>query len=295
MDADALQFHARLSQFATATEDILDTLLPDATDTLTDAMRYAVLSGGKRLRAFYVLETAAMFQVPQPQALRVAAAVECVHAYSLVHDDLPAMDDDDLRRGKPTVHVRWDDATAILVGDALQALAFEILAHTRTAPDPQIRIRLVQGLAEAIGAAGMVGGQADDIAAEAAAAPLTLDAITALQARKTGALIGWSVEAGAVLGKQNTEHLRRYAEAVGLAFQIQDDVLDVIASPEETGKATGKDAAAGKATFVSLLGLDGAQKKARDLVSTACDSLAPYGSAAENLRRAAEFIVNREK
>ncbi len=294
MDADALQFHALLSQIATDTETGLETLLPPETDALTSAMRYATLSGGKRLRAFFVVETARMFQVPDAQSLRAAGAVECVHAYSLVHDDLPAMDDDALRRGKPTVHVKWDDATAILAGDALQSLAFRILASPRTAPDPAIRLKLIDRLAEAIGWDGMVGGQADDIAAETGG-PQSLEAITRLQARKTGALIGWSVEAGAVLGKSNTAHLARYATDVGLAFQIQDDILDVTASSAATGKATGKDAAAGKATFVSHLGLAGAQQKARDLVSSACDSLAVYGSAASNLRRAAEFIVSRDR
>ncbi len=295
MDTNALHFHALLSQYATETEEALETLLPPATSPLTEAMRYATLAGGKRLRAFFVIETASMFQVPRPQAVRTAAAVECIHAYSLVHDDLPAMDDDDLRRGKPTVHIKWDDATAILAGDALQSLAFQILAGQRTSPDPAIRLKLIATLAEAAGAEGMVGGQAEDLAAEKATTPLSLEAITHLQERKTGALIRWSAEAGGILGRSNTDVLNRYAADIGLAFQIQDDVLDVIGSAEDTGKATGKDADAGKATFVSHLGLAGAQKKARDLVSSACDTLSPYGSAAENLRRAAEFIVSRDR
>ncbi|WP_112320346.1 polyprenyl synthetase family protein [Oceanibium sediminis] len=292
--AQDLVFHAQLSQAATRVEEALDTLLPKPDGAVAEAMRYATLQGGKRLRAFLVLETAGLFRVPVVQSVRAAAAVECVHAYSLIHDDLPAMDDDDMRRGRPTVHKKWDDATAILAGDALQAFAFEILGGPQTAPDANIRIRLAVKLAQAAGVAGMVGGQALDIAAENARTPLTLEKITELQAMKTGALFRWSVEAGAILGKSDATNLVSYADALGLAFQIQDDILDVTASPEATGKATGKDAAAGKATFVSLLGLEGAQKKARDLVSTACDTLSPYGSAADSLRKAAEFVIGRE-
>ncbi len=295
MDTEALHFHALLSQTATETEEALEALLPPPESPLAEAMRYATLSGGKRLRAFFVIETANIFQVPRTQSVRAAAAVECLHAYSLIHDDLPAMDDDDLRRGQPTVHRKWDDATAILAGDALQSLAFEILAHQKTSPDPAVRLKLISRLAQASGAAGMVGGQAMDIAAESSKTPLSLEEITELQALKTGALIRWSVEAGAILGKTQTDTLAQYAADIGLAFQIQDDILDVTSSAEATGKATGKDDAAGKATFVSLLGLKGAQKKARDLVSTSCDTLSPYGSAATNLRRAANFIVSREK
>ncbi len=293
--AEDLVFHAALSQAATAVEEALDSLLPSAEDAVSEAMRYAAMSGGKRLRAFLVQETASIFQVPVAQSVRAAAAVECIHAYSLVHDDLPAMDDDDLRRGKPTVHREWDDATAILAGDALQTVAFDILAAPQTALDPQVRLKLIARLATAAGYPGMVGGQAMDIAAESADAPLDLDQITQLQARKTGALIGWSVEAGAILGKSDATNLIAYADALGLAFQIQDDILDVTGDAETTGKATQKDSDAGKATYVSLLGLDGARKKARDLVSTACDTLSPYGSAAENLRRAARFTISRDK
>lgn len=292
--AQDLIFHARLSQAATRVEEALELLLPKPDGAVAEAMRYATLQGGKRLRAFLVLETASLFRVPVIQSVRAAAAVECIHAYSLVHDDLPAMDDDDLRRGKPTVHRKWDDATAILAGDALQSLAFEILGGPQTAPDANIRTKLIVKLAQASGVAGMVGGQALDIAAETAKTPLTLEQITELQGLKTGALIRWSVEAGAILGKSDATNLIRYAEALGLAFQIQDDILDVTASPEATGKATQKDAAAGKATFVSLLGLEGAQKKARDLVSTACDTLTPYGSSADPLRMAAEFVIGRQ-
>ncbi len=292
-DEQDLAFHAALSQAATGVEDALETLLPPPTTTVAEAMRYATLSGGKRLRAFLAIETAMLFRVPVTSAIRAAAAVECIHAYSLIHDDLPAMDNDDLRRGKPTVHRKWDDATAILAGDALQALAFEILAAPQTAQDPTIRCKLIARLAQASGAAGMVGGQALDIAAETAGSPLNLEQITDLQALKTGALICWAVEAGAILGKSDATNLIAFAQALGLAFQIQDDILDVTSSAELTGKATQKDSAAGKATFVSLLGLEGAQKKARDLVSTACDTLLPYGSAATNLTRAAHFAIER--
>ncbi len=294
MDADQLQFHARLSQAATRTEETLERLLPADDTTLGAAMRYAVLSGGKRLRAFLALESAALFRAPPAQALRAAAAAECVHAYSLVHDDLPCMDDDDTRRGKPTVHVTWDEATAVLAGDALQTLAFAILSAQQTGIDPRIQTRLIARLADAIGARGMVGGQALDIAAETAGAPLDLDAVTDLQALKTGALIIWSAESGAILGRSDTAPMRGYAADLGLAFQIRDDILDVAGDPDLAGKKLRKDEDAGKATFVSLLGVDGARARARDLVERACDTLAPYGSAAENLRRAARFAIARE-
>jgi len=293
MDARELAFHAVLSHAATEVEDALATMLPAEDTELGRAMRYAVLSGGKRLRAFLAMESAALFRVPNVQALRTAAAVECVHAYSLVHDDLPCMDDDALRRGKPTVHVKWDEATAVLVGDALQAQAFEILAAPHGNIDPRLQARLVLRLAQAAGALGMVGGQALDMAAEGAAVPLDLDQVFDLQALKTGALIGWAAESGAILGRSDPEPLRRYAADLGLAFQIRDDILDVEGDPEAAGKRLKKDGAAGKATAVSLLGLAGARQKARDLVSSACDTLRPYGSAAENLRLAAQFAVGR--
>ncbi|MHA3915981.1 polyprenyl synthetase family protein [Halovulum sp. GXIMD14793] len=289
-----MQFHAVLSQHATATEEVLSQLMPPEGTRLADAMRYAVLSGGKRIRAFFVMETALMFGAVKAPAARVAAAVECLHGYSLVHDDLPAMDDDDLRRGKPTVHKAFDEATAILAGDALQALAFDILAGQQTAIDANVRVKLIGHLAKASGAWGMVAGQAMDIEAETSKTPYTLDQITQLQRLKTGALIRWSVEAGAILGKFNAEPLMGYADAIGLAFQIRDDVLDVEGSAAATGKATGKDAVAGKATFVSLLGLEGAKKRAAELVEEACDAIAPYGSAARNLHLAARFVISRD-
>ena len=293
MDADLQQFEARLSRHAAAAEATLDALLPPEDAPLGAAMRYATLAGGKRLRAFLAIESAALFHAPPAQALRAAAAVECLHAYSLVHDDLPAMDDDDTRRGRPTVHVKWDEATAILVGDALQTLAFEILATPAAGLDPRIQVRLIHRLATAAGWAGMAGGQALDIAAEAAADPLDLAAVTGLQALKTGALIVWAAESGAILGRSDPGPMRRYAEDLGLAFQIRDDLLDVEGDPEAAGKRLRKDEAAGKATFVSLLGIEGARQKARDLVSSACDTLQPYGSAAETLRQAARFVVGR--
>lgn len=292
MDDDAADFRDTLMAAAEPVEITLGELLPDPEDTVTEAMRYATLGGGKRLRAFLVVETSNLFRVPLLQSARAAAAVECIHAYSLIHDDLPAMDDDDLRRGKPTVHKKWDEATAILAGDALQALAFEILAAPQTALDAALRTKLVSSLAKASGAAGMVRGQAlDMVLAETKGA--TVEQIEKMQSLKTGALIRWCVEAGAILGKSDASNLLHYADALGLAFQIQDDVLDVVGNEKETGKAVGKDQAAGKATFVTLLGLETAKEKARDLVSTACDSLEPYGSAAEPLRQAARFVIER--
>lgn len=259
---------------------------------VVQAMRHA-LQGGKGLRGFLALEGGRMLGVPAAQTLPAAAAVEALHAYSLVHDDLPAMDDDDLRRGLPTVHKAFDEATAILAGDALQTLAFELLTDPAAGP-PAVRVALVAGLARAAGAQGMVYGQALDIAAETAPQPLTLDEITALQAGKTGALIGFSATAGAIIAGADPAPLRAYAGALGLAFQIWDDVLDVTGDAATTGKRTGKDAAAGKATFVSLLGLQGARDRAQVLVHQAEDALAPYGSAAANLIRAARFTIARQ-
>ncbi|WP_435530911.1 polyprenyl synthetase family protein [Pseudotabrizicola alkalilacus] len=263
-----------------------------ADEPVIHAMRYAV-GGGKRLRGFLVLETAALFGLPPERAISAAAAVECLHAYSLVHDDLPCMDDDDLRRGQPTVHVKWDEATAVLAGDALQTLAFELLCD----PDlgsAETRIALVRGLAVASGAEGMVLGQALDIAAESASAPLTLDQITRLQAGKTGALIRWSAEAGAVIAGADAAPLRAYATALGLAFQIADDILDETGDEAQTGKRLHKDADAGKATFVSLLGLEGARQRACDLVAEAESHLAPYGDTAKTLIDAARFVIARD-
>jgi len=262
-------------------------------DRVAEGMRYAT-GGGKRLRGFLALETAGLFDVAPVQALYAAGAVECLHAYSLVHDDLPCMDDDDLRRGQPTVHVKWDEATAVLVGDALQSFAFELLTDPRAGDDAQ-RVALVASLARASGAQGMVLGQAQDIAAETARAPLTLDQITELQGNKTGRLIEWPAEAGAILGRADPAPLRAYARAIGLAFQIADDILDVEGDAGTAGKALHKDAAAGKATFVSLLGLEPAKARARDLVAEAEAALEPYGNKAHNLRALARYIVSRDK
>lgn len=259
---------------------------------LRDAMRYAA-TGGKRLRAYLVLESARLHGIPESAALPVAAAVEALHAYSLVHDDLPAMDDDDLRRGQPTVHVKYSQATAILAGDALQSLAFELLSDDAVG-DAGARLRLIRAFARAVGAQGMVWGQALDIAAESAAAPLDLPAITRLQGGKTGALIRFAATAGPLAADADAGPLDRYADALGLAFQIADDILDVTGNEATTGKRVGKDGAAGKATFVSLLGLDGARAEARRLADLAEAALDPYGAAAGNLRALARFVIERD-
>lgn len=259
---------------------------------LRDAMAYGV-RGGKRMRAFLVLESARLHGVAEDAALPVAAAVEALHAYSLVHDDLPAMDDDDLRRGQPTVHVRWGEATAILAGDALQSLAFEMLADPRIG-GAEARMRLVAALARASGAAGMVWGQALDIAAETAGTPLGLEDITRLQGGKTGALIRFAATAGALVAGADPGPLDRYAEALGLAFQIADDILDVTGDEAVTGKRVGKDAGAGKATFVSLLGLEGAQAEARRHVAAGTAALSIYGEQARNLHELARFVIERD-
>ncbi|MFM7445351.1 MAG: polyprenyl synthetase family protein [Tabrizicola sp.] len=263
-----------------------------ADQPVTEAMRYAV-RGGKRLRGFLVLEGARMLGVAEERAVSAAAAIEALHAYSLVHDDLPCMDDDDLRRGQPTVHKKWDEATAVLAGDALQTLAFELLCDPALGP-AEVRMELVRGLAVASGIDGMVLGQALDIAAETAGRSLTLEEITALQAGKTGALIGFAAEAGAVIAGADREPLRRYAAALGLAFQIADDILDVTGDEAKTGKRLHKDAEAGKATFVSLLGLDGARARAAELVREAEAALVGYGNGAANLIAAARFVIARD-
>ncbi len=258
-----------------------------------DAMAYAA-RGGKKLRGFLVLESARLHGIGPEMALQAAAAIEAIHSYSLAHDDLPAMDDDDLRRGQPTVHVKWNEATAILAGDALQTLAFGLLARPDAAPTAEARLALIASLADASGGAGMVLGQALDIEAESADSPLTLQEITALQAGKTGALIAWSACAGARMAGADPAPLAAYAAALGLAFQIADDVLDVEGDAGLAGKRLQKDADAGKATFVSLLGLDGAKARARALVADAQDALACYGSGAHLLCDAAEFVITRE-
>ena len=288
-----MSFATQLAADALAIQARLDAAMAGFGDTpVVQAMRYAA-NGGKRLRGFLVLESARMLGLSANHGLSAAAAVEALHAYSLVHDDMPCMDDDALRRGLPTVHVKWDEATAVLAGDALQTLAFELLADPALGSG-ETRIALVAGLARASGAEGMVLGQALDIAAETAARPLTLEEITALQAGKTGALIRFSAEAGAILAGADPAPLRRYATALGLAFQIWDDVLDVTGDAALTGKAVGKDAAAGKATFVSLLGLEPAKARARSLIAEAEAALSGYGPAAQNLIDCARFVIARE-
>lgn len=288
-----MSFHTALTLAASRTQARLDLALTPFGDTpVVQAMRYGV-QGGKGLRGFLVLESAALFGVSHDSAVSAAAAVEAIHAYSLIHDDMPCMDDDALRRGQPTVHVKWNEATAVLAGDALQTLGFELLCD-QTLGSAATRIALVRGLARASGAEGMVLGQALDIAAETATAPLTLDQITTLQAGKTGALIRWSAEAGAVIAGQNPAALRAYATALGLAFQIADDILDVTGDAAVAGKRLQKDAAAGKATFVSLLGLEGARARAKSLVEQAEAHLAPYGARAHILIDAARFVIARD-
>ncbi len=263
-------------------------------DRVVEAMRYASLGGGKRIRPFMVLTTASLFEVDRYAALRAAAAVEMVHCYSLVHDDLPAMDNDDLRRGKPTTHKHFDEATAILAGDALLTRAFGVLAHEKTHGDPQVRADLVLALAKAAGDRGMIGGQMLDILAETT--ELNLQDITRLQRKKTGMLISVSCEMGAILGKASEPAktaLNGYAHDLGVAFQIADDLLDVESSAEIMGKATGKDVAAGKATFVSLLGAERAREQAAMLSQQAIEHLDIFEEKADYLRQLALFVVER--
>lgn len=268
-------------------------MAPFGTTPVARAMRYAV-TGGKRIRAFLVIEGARLHGIATDRAIWPACAIEAMHGYSLVHDDLPCMDDDALRRGQPTVHVKWDEATAVLAGDALQSLAFELAAHPDGAETGRARADLALSLARAAGGQGMVLGQARDIAAESAGTPLTLDQITELQAGKTGALIGWAACAGPRMARADTGAMAAYARALGLAFQIRDDIIDETGNAAAAGKAVGKDAVAGKATFVSLLGLDGAARRADALVDEACDALSVYGKDAEALQRLARFVISRE-
>ncbi|MGI9391160.1 MAG: polyprenyl synthetase family protein, partial [Boseongicola sp.] len=261
---------------------------------LREAMRHLIFPGGKRLRPALVCAACGAAGGARQAAFPSAVAVELIHTYSLIHDDLPCMDDDDLRRGMPTVHKKWDEATAVLVGDGLQSFAFELLARDEVHSDPVIRLALIRSMAMASGAQGMVLGQAQDIFASLGKSPLTLPDISALQANKTGALIGWSVEAGAILGGSDPGPLRKYAQALGLAFQIADDILDETGEEAKTGKRLKKDADAGKATFVSLLGLEGAKEKARDLAADAIDALCIYDARADSLRDAARFVISRE-
>ncbi|MDP4758197.1 MAG: polyprenyl synthetase family protein [Sphingorhabdus sp.] len=291
--------HDSLTQIAADIDQEFDALLKlpgDARDRLYAAMRHAAIGGGKRLRPLLVTATAALFHVDRAVAVRVGTAVEAIHVYSLVHDDLPCMDDDDMRRGKPTVHRAFDDATAVLAGDSLHALAFEILASPQTHPDPFVRGELVSTLALASGPEGMAGGQMMDIEAENAT--FDLQTVMRLQALKTGALIAASVEMGAILGHippEGRTHLRGYARDIGLAFQIADDILDVEGDPELAGKALQKDADAGKGTFVSLMGLERAKQQAEMLVAQANEHLSCYGTEANLLRAIANYITERDR
>jgi farnesyl diphosphate synthase len=295
--SDATSFPEALAEAAALTDVALDRVLvvpPDLEARVYEAMRYAALAPGKRMRPFLVLAGARLFGVSRRCALQVAAAIEMVHAYSLVHDDLPAMDDSDLRRGRPTCHKEFDEPTAVLAGDGLLTAAFGVLADPDTHGDPAVRCELVAALAAAAGPAGMVGGQMIDLIAEHQS--LDIGAITRLQRMKTGALIAFACEAGAILAKAPNElrvALRGYAHDLGLAFQIADDLLDVEGSEAETGKPVGADAAAGKATFVSILGVARARAQAELLVRQAVAHLDLFEQRAELLREAARFVITR--
>ncbi|MDC3129247.1 polyprenyl synthetase family protein [Paracoccaceae bacterium] len=283
-------FRDRLDFSAEIVEKTIINYLKDFSEVkIVDAMRYS-LQGGKKLRAFFVLESSFLFDIDPDLAKWPASGIEAMHTYSLVHDDLPDMDNDDLRRGRPTVHKKWDVATAILVGDALQALSFELTLNS-VVPNSN---KLAYNLGKAAGAKGLVLGQALDISAEKSAAALSLNDIIKLQQGKTGALILWAVTAGAYMASEDVRPLENYAKAVGLAFQIADDLLDATGDQIKAGKKLMKDASANKATFVSLLGIDGAQKKARDLIDEACDSISIYGQRSQVLKQAAEFVISRD-
>jgi farnesyl diphosphate synthase len=307
-DDGSARFETRLGEIAALIETLLDRLLgpgPAAGERaraarLLDAVRYASLGGGKRFRPFLVVESAALFAATEERSLMAAAALECVHCYSLVHDDLPAMDNDDLRRGRPTVHRAFDEATAVLAGDSLLTFAFDILARPETHPDPAVRIALVLGLARAAGLGGMAGGQMLDLEAEGrfAMAPPQMDLqdVEQLQAMKTGALLRYGCNAGAILGGADEGErmaLDRFGAIIGEAFQIADDILDVEGDVATVGKATGKDAHARKATAVGILGVDKARKKLLGLIDEAECALAPFGSDAALLKAAARFVAQR--
>ncbi|MBM3530143.1 MAG: polyprenyl synthetase family protein [Alphaproteobacteria bacterium] len=301
-------FPARLNAAAAETERLLERLMSDALvdgeiarpARLMESMRYSSLGGGKRLRPFLTVETAALFGVPRERALMAGAAVECIHCYSLVHDDLPAMDNDDLRRGRPTAHKAFDEATAILAGDGLLTFAFDILGRPETHPDAAVRIALVTGLARSAGLGGMVGGQLLDLAAEGRfgrnEAPQGEQGVLTMQAMKTGALLHFSCMAGAILGgaqPDKRDAVSRYGKILGQAFQIADDLLDVEGDAATLGKAAGKDAAHGKATLVDLLGIPGAHARLSALVADAEAALAPFGADAATLTDAARFVAER--
>ena len=289
-----LNFNVQLNDTASIVEIALKEMLQkQGNDLMSAPIRHAVLNGGKRLRAFLVIHSCNIFEVQKDTAIQAAIAIECLHAYSLVHDDLPCMDDDELRRGKPTVHVKWDEATATLTGDALQALAFELIASLPHTDAIRI-VELLKKLAKASGMQGMVLGQVQDIQAEKSKVNLNINDITSLQQNKTGALIEWSAISGAILSNQDDGKLLDYAKSIGLAFQIQDDILDIEGDAVLAGKRLQKDVSAGKATFVSLLGIENAKLRAKELIEEAIDALSDYGDKAEPMRQVAKFIIERK-
>ena len=294
---DSQAFRHRLEGEAERVNEALDALLEQDTGPekkLMESMRYAALLGGKRVRPFLTLNTAALFGVEPRCALRAAAAIEMVHCYSLIHDDLPAMDDDDLRRGQATCHIKFDEATAILAGDALLTFAFEVVADDATHQDANVRVELVAALAKASGALGMVGGQMMDLVAHEH--DFDMNEIARLQRMKTGGLIDFACMSGAILGKATKsarQHIHGFAHDLGLAFQIADDLLDVLGTEEQVGKRIGKDQDQGKATFVSLMGVDGARDQALRLRDQAIEHLETFEEKADPLRHMAHFVVNR--
>jgi farnesyl diphosphate synthase len=304
MSTATADFAKRLDQTADDTEALLakllsDTLLPDEITRpkrLMDAMRYSSLGGGKRLRPFLVAESSAVFGVPREAALLVGAALECIHCYSLIHDDLPAMDNSDLRRGRPTLHKQTDDATAILAGDGLLTLAFDIVTRDEIHKDANVRLLLTRALARASGIGGMVGGQILDLAGEGRFGDREPVDVARLQQMKTGALLRYGCIAGAILGQASQKEyqaLDDYGRALGEAFQIADDLLDVEGDPALVGKQTGKDAVAGKATMVGILGPEGAKARLRELVTQAEEAMAPFGNDAAVLVAGAKFVADR--
>ncbi|MCF2521575.1 polyprenyl synthetase family protein [Bradyrhizobium sp. G127] len=298
-------FMKRLDATAADTETLLTRLLSDTPLSgeierprrLMESMRYSSLNGGKRLRPFLVVESAAVFGVPRDAALMAGAALECIHCYSLIHDDLPSMDNSDLRRGRPTAHKKYDDATAILAGDGLLTIAFDIITRDEVHKDPTVRLLLTRALARAAGVGGMVGGQIMDLAGEGRFGDREPPDVAKLQQMKTGALLKYGCIAGALLGQAPKDHydaLDTYGHALGEAFQIADDLLDVEGDAAALGKPAGQDAAAGKTTFVTLLGIDGAKARVRDLLTQADAALAPFGAKGDVLRAASRFVAERQ-
>ncbi|MAB10578.1 polyprenyl synthetase family protein [Hyphomonas sp.] len=295
--ADVIDFDLRLKEVADKVTVALDHLIPPASGPEADlmrAMRHAALANGKRMRPFFLLEAGAMFDAPEKSLLRAAAALECVHCYSLVHDDLPCMDDDDFRRGQPTVHKAFDEATAVLAGDALLTLAFKILASRETHDDAEVRALLIERLADASGARGMVGGQMIDMLESDS--PRDLNTITRMQRLKTGALISYATEAAGIIGHAR-EHERSalagFSNDLGLAYQIADDLLDATGDEGAVGKALAKDEEAGKANFVTILGIDGARQRVRLLAEQAKEHLAIFREKANILLQSVDFVLDR--